>query len=287
MPYGILQTLDGPAPLAPAYGLVDSMRIVPTGDDYWLNGITPWLYPSNLPGTYDPCATGSQAGPKSSGAVLTDPNASNTFGAFVVYSPETCTAYRMMSVEGEFIRRAQVQLDATESWAVGREFEQGLRVPANPYLSKAGAQLAAPAQTPVTPRVGLGYLERAIANTARAGVIHAPVEIVTAWSALGHVFEDNDGLLKTKAKLTPVVCDSGYQGVAPSDATSQNTGTQLCAYATGSVDIYRSEIFVVPDDISEALDRGSNTVVYRAERYYAYDFDATLLRAWVRIDWTT
>lgn len=260
--------------------------MVPFGDEYWLNGVTPWLYPNALPGTHDPCATGSQVTSKSAGTVIADPNAGNTFGAFTVYDAATCTAYREWGVDDEFKRRISAQLAATESWAVGREFEQGLRVPSNPYLAKAGATIAGVA-TAVTPRVGLGQLERAIANTGRAGVIHAPVEIVTAWATTGQVFHDSlSGQLQTTAKLTPVVCDSGYQGVPPSDQ-SANTGTQLCAYATGSIDIYRTEMFLNPEDIAEALDRSSNTVVYRAERNYLYDYDATLLRAYVRIDWAT
>lgn len=284
MTFAAFYPVDGPPPEAPSYGILDTARIVPEGNEYWMNGVEVWTYPSDLPGTHDPCATGSQVTQKSAGTGL---SAQQDFGAFTVYSPETCTSRVMSQIDEEFKRRATVQLAATESWAVGRELEQGLRVPANAFLAKTGAIQATGDDLAKTPRVGLAFLERAIANTGRAGMIHATVEIATAWASTGQVFHDDDtSMLHTRAKHTPVCVDSGYQGVAPATRTP-STATVMCAYATGPIDIRRSPVFVVPDKLSEALDRSSNTVVYRAERNYVYDWDANLLRAYARIDWTT
>lgn len=286
MGFGAAYPVDAPPPEAARHGLLDTARIVPEPNDYWLNGVVIWPYPRDLPGSFDQCATGSQVTAKSAGAIIADPAAGNTFGAFTLYEPETCTSRIIAEVDDEFRRRVMTTLAATEGYGVEFEFETGFRVPANPALSDPAAQLAAPAATAQTRLAGLAYLERAIANTGRAGMIHAPVEIVTGWLAQGHVFEDDDAKLYTKAKHTPVVAGTGYRGIAPSDQAA-NTGTQLAAYATGPVDIRRSEMFVNPPTLAEALNRSDNSVVYRAERYYAYDWDATLLRAWVRIDWTT
>ncbi len=66
--------------------------------------------------------------------------------------------------------------------------------------------------------------------------------------------------------------------------------TEEWAYATGPVDIRRSEIFTTPDTLAQALDRSlgasnsrPNTITYRAERYFAVDWDSALQAA-VRID---
>lgn len=285
MGFAAYLAVDGPEPKAPKHGLLATARLLPESDERWANGVTPWVYPADLPGTHDPCATGSQITTKGVGSALADPTSLSN-GAFTVYSPETCTAARIGSFD-EYKRRSQVQLLATEQWAVEREFEQGLRVPGNVFLAKAGAQQQAVALDVVQTRLkGLAYLERLIADTGRAGMIHATPEIVTAWSSQGHVFEGADDILYTKAKGTPVVCGSGYQGVAPAGRTP-NTGTVQCAYATGEVDFRRSQIISLPTSIEEALNRADNSVVYRSERDYVYDWDATTLRAYVRIDWTT
>lgn len=284
MAYAGHLVVDGPPPTQPCYGLLSVARIIPEPNERWANGVSPWVYPRDLPGTHDPCATGSQITNKAVGSALADPTALD-FGSFTIYSPETCTAYRIGDVD-EYRRRATVQMAASEQWALEQEFEQGLRVPSNPFLAKAGATTAqAVPGTAVIPRVGLAYLERAIANTAVAGVIHATVEIATVW-AKDFLIEDENGVMYTCAKHTPVVVGSGYLGVAPA-GTAAITGTVQCAYATGPIDVRRSEMFVVPDELSQALDRSSNTVVYRAERNYVYDWDAARLRAYARIDWAT
>lgn len=276
--------VDAPPPVAAAHGILDTARIVPEANDYWINGVALWPYPGDLPAAYDPCATGSAILAKGSGTPATT---EQDYQAFTVYVPETCTTRITAEIDEEFRRRVTVQLAATEGWYVEREFEQSTRMgTANEHLASADAANAAPADTGVTPRLGLGYLERAIANQGSAGVIHAPVEIVTAWMALGHVFEDSTGILLTKAKNTPVVAGSGYQGVAPIGKAA-NTGTQLVAYATPPVDLRRSEMFVMPTTQAEAINRSTNNIVYRAERYYAYDWDAARLHAYVRIDWAT
>lgn len=276
--------VDGPPPQAPAHGLLQTARIVTEGNERWANGVSPWVYPRDLPGTFDPCGGGSSGGPKSGGTPLTDPTALD-FGAFTVFSPETCTAARIGDVD-EFRRRARVQMDATDGWAVEREFEQGIRIGANPYLAKATPSTVQPTpNTAVIPRIGLAYLERSAANTGTMGMIHCTVEIATMW-AREFLIEEENGILRTAAKRTPVVVGSGYQGVAP-NGTPGITGTVQCAYITAPVDIRRSDVVIMPDELSQALDRVTNTVVYRAERDYVYDWDVARLWAYVRIDWAT
>lgn len=284
--YGAAYPVDAPPLEAARHGLLDTARIVPEANEYWENGVVIWPYPRDLPQSYDQCATGSQAGAKTSGTVITDPNANLTFGAFTLFEAATCTSRVVGNIDEEFRRRVSVALAARESWGVEVEFETGFRIPANTFLAAAGATQASGDDLAKTPRVGLAYLERAIANTGNAGMIHATPEIVTVWASQGHVFEDDDQKLYTKTKHTPVVAGSGYKGTAPATRTA-STATVQCAYATPAVDIRRSEMFVNPPTLAEALNRSDNSIVYRAERYYAYDYDPLLLRAYVRIDWTT
>jgi hypothetical protein len=87
-----------------------------------------------------------------------------------------------------------------------------------------------------------------------------------------------------------VVPDFGYAPGADPVGHAAAGATEEWAYATGPIDIRRSEMFTLPERVDQALDRsvgatnGSpNTITYRAERYYLPIWD-TAVQAAVLID---
>jgi hypothetical protein len=281
--------VDGPKPVAPLYRLLDVANIIEETDPHWMNGATVWGYPSDVPVAWDPCSTGTGR-VKADGGTIPLPD----FGAFVVYLAETCTARSVFGAQapGEtndeylartqqaFVDRAVAVFAASESYAIEKEFSQGDALPGNPYLADANAQVLASGAA-VSPRIGLSYLLNAIAPTARQGIIHATPGTVSAWGQFRAYHEA--GVLYT-TEGTPIAEGQGYIGAQPA-GESAPTATHEWAFATGPVDVHRSQAVIYPATVAEALDRSNNTLSYRVERTYLVDWD-TVLQAAVLIDWT-
>jgi hypothetical protein len=199
-----------------------------------------------------------------------------------VFLTETCSSPYIKSAE-DFRRRALAVLNAVESAAVAREFELGETVPLNPLLADANLDVLASGSA-VSLNDGLALLEQAIAATHRAGGIHMPAALAAAYSATdgGNALHAEGGNLYT-INGTLVIPDFGYTGDAPA-GEADNGPTELWAYATGPVETLRTaQPIIVPEELSQAVDRLNNTVEYRAERYYIPFWD-TALQVGVRID---
>lgn len=274
--YAPAEVLEGPLPQPRPYGFSSVAVLISDEDEHWAAGAQIHSYPPDLPESHWQCAaqadpTGDNA--KVEGGAIPLP----TFGAFPVYLAETCTS-RAIRNDSEFRDRAKLTLDATEDFAVERELSQGTQMGAagNPFLSDANATaLNAAAATGSVEALAL--LEDAIGgDTGRAGVIHATPGIVTLWSSLWLVFEKNGRLVT--ANGTPVISGAGYIGAVVGGGVP--TADQAWAFATGPVYYRRgSEIFMIPEQLKEALDRDNNRVTYRAERYYMYYWDTALQEA--------
>jgi hypothetical protein len=329
--YGPLERIDGPLPLPPLYGLLPAaeapaagVRIVidtdvgpqdvndlsSTGEsmqeviarlkeagslppsagnsqERWLNGVEVYPYPTDTGSIFDACAPSTETdGTKSFGEDMTNPQ----FAAITVYVSETCKSYRVWD-QARFKARAVAALTAVESSLLGRHFMTGEGSPLSPHLADDAPTCQYPNGDTVTNALnGLALLEQTIAETGRLGLVHGSPQFATAIRERFAV-DNRTGVIRTVNGI-PVIPDFGYARGSTPHGHAAATGTQEWIYATGPIDIRRSEIFVLPDDLDQALDRGatggattgrSNTITYRAERYYLVVWD-TALQAAVLVD---
>jgi hypothetical protein len=121
-------------------------------------------------------------------------------------------------------------------------------------------------------QVGLALAGQALANCGAGtqGMIHAPAWIVELWFGDGLVTEE-DGHLVTGVRKDRVVAGSGYPGTGPGGAAV--SGTFSWIYATGPVEVYLGDADIIGEQISESLDRRTNTAEFRAERAALVRFD--------------
>lgn len=292
--YGPLEQVDGPLPVPPVYGLLQAaaapaagVRIVPDADaegrERWINGVQLYPYPPDVPEAWDACALGSDRHAKGSGAGLVLPE----FGAFTLWLAETCTTYQVPD-QAAFKARAITAFTASESAGVAREFLSGSILKLNPHLSDG--QGSFPNGDGVTSPVnGLALLEGEIAKSGRLGLIHMS-PITATLLRNNYVVDNKTGVLRT-INGNVVIPDAGYvYGATPAPRPPafpaghpDPSNGQEWIYATGAIDVRRSEIFTVPDNVTEAVDRGlggmPNSVTYRAERFYLVDWDTTVQAA--------
>lgn len=270
--------MDGPLPRPPRFNLL-TVAIeggdVLDGDgsvtERWGNGVQLYPYPGDLPGGFDPEATGTLR-VKDEGNPVPLPS----FNAFTAYQPIKCTAAGVDS-DTAFRARAVAALAATEAWSAERQLAMGDPMDDNPYLGDTNADVLS--GTAETPLKALRLLEQAIAETGKAGVIHMGVGLATH---LGDILW-RDGTTMRSPVGTPIAVGYGYEDAYPIDVGAPGDADHVWAFATGPV-IYKLGVpFVNPQTIREALDRSNNDLVYRAERDVLVVWD-TLLQAAVRAD---
>ena len=295
--FGPLWRVDGPTPVEQSFGLLQAALssaepgvtlvgpdVDSQGVERWINGLAVYPFPPDLGDVYDPCAPGSVATTKGFGDSLTNPD----FGAMTVWLAETCTSPRVSWSQDGFKARASTALNAVAGAAVAYEFMTGTRIPANPHLADGNAAvLNGGAATSVVN--GVALLENYIAaNSGKIGVIHCTPGAATA-ARERFAIDNRSGYIKT-INGTIVIPDFGY---AKANAEQSHpvgqlppTGSQEWMYATGAINIRRSELFTQPDNVTEALDRGMgatngtpNSITYRAEVYFAVTYSVQIQAA--------
>lgn len=109
---------------------------------------------------------------------------------------------------------------------------------------------------------------------ACGGVIHVPYQIVPYLLAQ-HLLLNNG----TDEYFSPsgfrVVAGQGYPGSGP--ANVPEAAGEIWLFATGPLVIARSNVMMVPNEVSEAVNRQINNVTVRAERFYSIGFSCALL----------
>lgn len=289
--FGPLWTIDGPPPTPPWYTLLGAARIVPDADaggvERWANGVEVYSYPPDAAQIQDACVTGSSR-VKIEGGTIPHPS----FGTMTVYLSETCSSYGIFGenlsndeAQARFVARARSTLAAVESAAVEREFLAGDVLGLNPHLADGEGTFptGSTAQNVVET---FALLETEIANSGQRGMIHCSPAMATK-AVSQHLVERDErmGQIRT-INGTVVVPGYGY-----SDPTVHPVGESAAAakqewvYATGMVDVRRSDQEILPGDLFEALDRANNELTYRVERYYLVDWD-TVVQAAVLADRT-
>lgn len=274
--YGPPVRLDGPLPQKRYSTLVDVATIVPEVDDHWMNGALVFPFPPDAGYVHDPCSSGS-ARTKRNGTAPDSP----LFGAFTGYLPVKCTAASVGADPAWFRDRAEQAMAAVEATIAERVLAtaEGLDT-TQPHLTDGNLdQLNGGAATPLTEALSL--LEDAIADTGRAGVIHATPGLVAAWS-MGGAFANTGRPYLSTANGTPVVSGAGYRNVHPDGGSAPATVNEW-AFATGPVQLRRSEIFTNPDQVAAAVARSTNDIEFFAERHMLVTWDA-VLQAGVLVD---
>lgn len=286
--------IDGPLPTRPDYGLLSIPGVLQAGDGRWENGVRVYGYPEEAPASWEPCSAGTYRA-KDEGGVPPQPR----FDAVGLYVPITCSTLGMGDWR-EFARRAERVLDATLSFGVEQVLSQGVVGSLNPFLADAGVtKLNGGAATAALN--ALSFLEQAIGETGRKGIIHADNATAAAWSMYLETEGDAQAFAGpeppdptdpnepsvawayTTGNGTPVAIGGGYIGAA-ANGSAPGAGNSW-AFATGPVKVFVSESRLVGEDINGTLDTSSNEATFRAERFVLPVWDTSLQSA-VLVDWT-
>lgn len=276
--------LDGPLPVARWYSLLETPGVVVNdADSHWLSGVNVIGYPAGVPDLWEPCSTGTMR-VKSEGSE--QPQA--RFDAIAVYFPLLCSSHGMGMAAIEDMRgKVERALDATLSYGVERSLAAGTPFSTNPFFGDGNMEVLAEGAA-VNPSVGLAYLENAGAfRQGRQFMIHATPAVVSRWgfeetpTDNGVQEEPPPRTLRT-ANGTPVISGAGYIGVHPVGEAGPGATTDW-VFAT---DIVQVRIEDGPrTEISESVDRNSNEVLFRAERFVLADWPGAL-QLGILIDWS-
>ena len=266
------ETVSAPRPQPARWNLFTvAQAIPPEAPERWLNGVSVWPFPAGPGDGWDPCGEGTFR-PKAAGDDLALPE----FNAFVAYIAETCSSFSARDW-AEFMGRADAALAAVEPFHAERQLATGdyllFNSQPNPYLADSNADVLGS----LGEVAALVALENAIADTGKAGVIHATPGTVTAWAAESLLLVEG-GALRTYVG-TPVVSGAGYRGARPVNEAAPSA-TAEWAFATGPVLYGRGNVVRAnPPTLAEALDRSDNTITYRAERDLLVAWDMQLQAA--------
>lgn len=270
-------TVDGALPRPPAHGLMTVAEDVTAQRAAARGGAVVLPYPGGTMVSYDPCdADGSP------GKDVPDPlDILDAFPAFDAYLGEICTAYNIGDWD-EWRARANQAFLARENWALERQLVDASFVNAPSLGSVASANSAIFGSSLAAP-TAVAMLEAYLADIGIEGTIHLTPSVVTY---LGFSHFRRDGEILRTAAGTPVIVGTGYHGaVGPGSEADAGDG-QSWIYASGRPQFAREgQVFSAPEDISEALDRDDNTVLYRAERGLWVGWDGQLAAA-VLADWS-
>lgn len=288
--FGPLWAIDGPPPQPPDRSLLTAARIVADGDaggvERWGNGVEVYPYPPGPAAVVDACATGSDR-VKQEGGLIPLPQ----FGAMTVYLSETCSTFGIFGeglsdgqAQDRFVARARTALAAVEAQAVEREFLAGDLLGLNPFLADGNGTFPA-GNTGTSVVEAFALLEGEIASVGGKGLIHCSPRVVTYAAFAGLlIWPLNPGVPLVTLNGTVVVPGQGYvdDSVNPAGHTGAGNGKEWI-YATGLVDVRRSDYEVLPGSLFQALDRETNSLTYRVERTYLVDWD-TVLQSAVLVD---
>ena len=291
---GITLDLDGPLPVARRYSLLATPGVVvednrdAEGEPRWMNGVNVVGYSEGTPETWEPCSTGTFR--------TKEDGEGETFSRFdpiSVYFPNKCSTIGLSNARVQrMMERTELVLEATLATGVERALAEGVPGSNNAFLGDTDF-VALASGAAVAPRVGLSYLENAIAQlTGRQGVIHATPATVTSWGFGDELNPSNDPITEAPPALglrtsngTPVISGAGYIGAHPqgSGGLAGPGDTTEWAFASGPVEVRLGQ---GPEmEVHEVVDRQINQTIIRAERFVLYDWDRAL-QVGVLIDWS-
>jgi hypothetical protein len=271
--------LSGHAPSPPRYRLLDAATIVPDEDLHYLAGtqVWPWI-DARSGGVHNPCSTGTNR--EKNGQQDFEMESLPTFASFTVYETIECTSRSISEDYNLWAERAMAALRATESHHVEAELSKGLKLPLNPHFaltSTSPVNQVLNGGASMAPELALALLEQEASVTGAAHLVHIDPATAVAFSA-DHLVEKEGADLRVKGTGSRVVVGSGYVGAEPDGGTAASA-TLSWAWATGPIEVRRSEMFVNPGSVREAMDLMQNDITIRAERYYMVTWDTVLTNA--------
>lgn len=267
--------VDAATPQAPAHNLLSVPGVLAENASRWGGGVNIWGYTEDTPSTWDACSAGTFR-TKGEGS----PPAWEGFDTFAIYIAENCTTISVAEDLEGFTRRATDVLDATQSFALEQALAAGVDGLPNKYLGDTDLVVLT---TGVSARVAVSYIENAIGQTGRRGMVHiTPAVAVALGIALDNV-DNTQPVLYTPAGNT-IVVGAGYIGVDPDNADSP-TSTKDWIFGTGPVQARLSEVLAGPEEVMGMVDHEYNDVVYRAEKLANVGWDGAL-QVGVLVDWT-
>lgn len=123
------------------------------------------------------------------------------------------------------------------------------------------------------PVAAIGALEEALTDVVPGGgIIHAPYGLSPYLSHHNLIEKDGDRYYTTTGQT--VILDSGYPGSGINNAVAAAGSTWIVG--TGPVGLWRSNVFMTPNEVAEAVDRNVNNVTVFAERVWAAGFSCAL-----------
>jgi hypothetical protein len=255
--------------LPPRFSLLSSATLVDTTDERWGNGIAwePYGCGDNT-GVFDAvCSDGSVQKSVEQTCV------SECAGAFVVWASKTRSTFDFKDA-ADMTAQIQQKLLACESKIIEGELYTNSLQLCTTAIASTGAEDVS-AASPSRPEVALAVLEQAIADAscgARA-MIHVTPFMLSRLVALGGwglVRDDGNTWVTPSGNL--VVPGRGYDGRAP-DGTAATSDAEWM-YATSNIAIRRGPVQVYPRNLSEAIHRTTNDVLFYAERLAVGQWDS-------------
>jgi len=210
-----------------------------------------------------PCGTENES-------AISDTRIIQTYEPTAIEVAVQCSSFGYKAID--FRDRATRFLNGVQHRVAGAEFWYGTKAIAeglpNNYLEKSGYTDLGVATGPTVMLASLqSYLDQT--GIGGWGFIHAPKRLVDAWMT-GWLIDDDDtdpeNIRLFDAYGNEIIADPGYPDVVNEDGNWE-------AYATGPVYGKLGGMMIVPNKMSAALDRATNTIVYRAERMHALVWD--------------
>ncbi len=255
-----LVNLQAPLPAPRKFTLLDAAQLHDNpANERWLRGAA---IGGDVPGpayTQAGCSQGTDRIKADAGRIAID-----DAGAFTVYLPAFCTAQSIGPDPTYWTDRLELVFQVYESAAVERVFAtaDGLGTNVGRYLGDSAVEILGGGA--VGPVEGLALLEQEIARNG-TGMIHVDPSVATYWEA--NLLISSKGGQMSTGLGTPVAVGAGYIDAAPDGEGTPDPGEQW-AWASGPVEISRSDLFTIPGLYSQAIDRSQNDVMFYAERHY-------------------
>lgn len=221
--------------------------------------------------TWDPDCAAWPAGPKPLLAVAGVNAQTYHVRPFAIDTVYSCDAAGFQAVD--FRGRVERQLAASTSKSMEFEFATGTLVPGNPNLVTGATVLGGGAAFPANQAFAL--LGQYLSNTAHGGIgmMHAPTLVVDEWlqNFGGAAIKEQGDRLRSVNRGDIIVSGTGYPGHGPSGIVP--TPGQAWVYATSPVQYRLGATMTFPERLSEAFNRATNDIEYRAIRQAAVGFD--------------
>lgn len=204
---------------------------------------------------------------------------------FIIVAGRTCSTWGWQDADYE--ADANRLLTAVEYQAIAKELWRGDYArdrghDCNPYLAKNPVNLVTeaggdPLIDGMAPSEALASLEDWISSECiGSGIIHATTRTLVAWAKLQLIVREGGRLFTVLG--TQIIADKAYDGSGPVTPNPVPGGPPLdgqpaaadrmWAYATCAPVVIRidTQVTPLPGEFSEAVDRKTNTITYRAEK---------------------